>query len=56
MVLAFDAGGANPEATWYVQTSEPPPDVTPEQFSAYVKSEYDRYAKLIPELGIKGQQ
>jgi tripartite-type tricarboxylate transporter receptor subunit TctC len=27
--------------------------MTPEQFSAYVKSEYDRYAKLIPELGIK---
>jgi tripartite-type tricarboxylate transporter receptor subunit TctC len=27
--------------------------MTPEQFSAYVKSEYDRYARLIPELGIK---
>ena len=27
--------------------------MTPEQFSAYVKGEYDRYARLIPELGIK---
>jgi tripartite-type tricarboxylate transporter receptor subunit TctC len=27
--------------------------MTPEQFSAYVKTEYDRYARLIPELGIK---
>ena len=27
--------------------------MTPAQFAAYVKSEYDRYAKLIPELGIK---
>ena len=26
--------------------------MTPEQFAAYVRSEYDRYAKLIPELGI----
>jgi tripartite-type tricarboxylate transporter receptor subunit TctC len=26
--------------------------MTPEQFAAYVKTEYDRYAKLIPELGI----
>jgi tripartite-type tricarboxylate transporter receptor subunit TctC len=27
--------------------------MTPVQFAAYVKSEYERYAKLIPELGIK---
>ena len=27
--------------------------MTPAQFAAYVKSEYDRYAKLIPALGIK---
>jgi len=27
--------------------------MTPAEFAAYVKSEYDRYAKLIPELGIK---
>jgi tripartite-type tricarboxylate transporter receptor subunit TctC len=27
--------------------------MTPEQFAAYVKSEHQRYAKLIPELGIK---
>jgi tripartite-type tricarboxylate transporter receptor subunit TctC len=26
--------------------------LTPEQFAAYVRSEYQRYAKLIPELGI----
>ena len=33
-----------------VELAEP---MTPEQFSAYVKSEYERYARLIPELGIK---
>jgi tripartite-type tricarboxylate transporter receptor subunit TctC len=33
-----------------VELAEP---MTPEQFAAYVRSEYDRYAKLIPELGIK---
>ena len=27
--------------------------MTPEQFAAYVRSEYDRYGKLIPELGIR---
>jgi tripartite-type tricarboxylate transporter receptor subunit TctC len=27
--------------------------MTPTEFAAYVKSEYERYAKLIPELGIK---
>jgi tripartite-type tricarboxylate transporter receptor subunit TctC len=27
--------------------------MTPEQFGAYVRSEYDRYARLIPELGIQ---
>jgi tripartite-type tricarboxylate transporter receptor subunit TctC len=27
--------------------------MTPEQFAAYVRSEHQRYAKLIPELGIK---
>jgi tripartite-type tricarboxylate transporter receptor subunit TctC len=27
--------------------------MTPAEFAAYVKSEYERYAKLIPELGIK---
>jgi tripartite-type tricarboxylate transporter receptor subunit TctC len=27
--------------------------MTPEQFASYVKSEHQRYAKLIPELGIK---
>jgi len=27
--------------------------MTPEQFAAYVKSEHERYSKLIPELGIK---
>ena len=27
--------------------------MTPAEFAAYVKSEHDRYAKLIPELGIK---
>jgi tripartite-type tricarboxylate transporter receptor subunit TctC len=29
--------------------------MTPEQFGAYVRSEHAKYAKLIPELGIKGQ-
>jgi tripartite-type tricarboxylate transporter receptor subunit TctC len=27
--------------------------MTPEQFAGYVRSEYDRYSRLIPELGIK---
>jgi tripartite-type tricarboxylate transporter receptor subunit TctC len=27
--------------------------MTPDQFAAYVRGEYERYAKLIPELGIK---
>jgi len=29
--------------------------MSPEQFSAYVRAEHAKYAKLIPELGIKGQ-
>lgn len=29
------------------------PALSPEQFSAYVRAEHARYAKLIPELGIK---
>jgi tripartite-type tricarboxylate transporter receptor subunit TctC len=33
-----------------VDLAEP---MTPEQFAAYVRSEYQRYAKLIPELGIR---
>jgi tripartite-type tricarboxylate transporter receptor subunit TctC len=33
-----------------VDLAEP---MTPEQFAAYVRSEHQRYAKLIPELGIK---
>jgi len=33
-----------------VELAEP---MTPAEFAAYVKSEHDRYAKLIPELGIK---
>jgi tripartite-type tricarboxylate transporter receptor subunit TctC len=33
-----------------VELAEP---MTPAEFAAYVKSEYDRYSKLIPELGIK---
>jgi tripartite-type tricarboxylate transporter receptor subunit TctC len=28
------------------------PPMTPEEFAAYVKSESDRYAKLLPQLGI----
>ena len=28
--------------------------MSPEQFSAYVRAEHAKYAKLIPELGIKG--
>ena len=35
--------------TLAVNLAEP---MTPEQFAAYVRSEYQRYAKLIPELGI----
>jgi len=35
-----------------VDVAEP---MTPEQFAAYVRSEHARYAKLIPELGIKSQ-
>ena len=35
-----------------VNVAEP---MTPEQFAAYVRSEHAKYAKLIPELGIKGQ-
>jgi tripartite-type tricarboxylate transporter receptor subunit TctC len=33
-----------------VDLAEP---MTPERFAAYVRSEHERYAKLIPELGIK---
>jgi tripartite-type tricarboxylate transporter receptor subunit TctC len=33
-----------------VDLAEP---MTPQQFAAYVRSESDRYAKLIPELGLK---
>ena len=33
-----------------VDLAEP---MTPEQFGAYVRAEHARYAKLIPELGIK---
>ena len=33
-----------------VDLAEP---MTPQQFAAYVKSEHERYSKLIPELGIK---
>jgi tripartite-type tricarboxylate transporter receptor subunit TctC len=33
-----------------VDLAEP---MTPEQFSAYVKNEFERYSRLIPELGIK---
>ncbi|HVJ23777.1 MAG TPA: tripartite tricarboxylate transporter substrate binding protein [Burkholderiales bacterium] len=29
--------------------------MSPEQFTAYVRAEHAKYAKLIPELGIKGQ-
>jgi tripartite-type tricarboxylate transporter receptor subunit TctC len=29
--------------------------MSPEQFSTYVRAEHAKYAKLIPELGIKGQ-
>ena len=35
--------------TLAVDLAEP---MTPEQFAAYVRSEYQRYSKLIPELGI----
>jgi tripartite-type tricarboxylate transporter receptor subunit TctC len=28
--------------------------MSPEQFATYVRAEHARYAKLIPELGIKG--
>jgi len=35
-----------------VNVAEP---MTPEQFGAYVRAEHANYAKLIPELGIKGQ-
>jgi len=35
-----------------VNVAEP---MTPEQFGAYVRAEHAKYAKLIPELGIKGQ-
>jgi tripartite-type tricarboxylate transporter receptor subunit TctC len=33
-----------------VDVAEP---MSPEQFAAYVRAEHARYAKLIPELGIK---
>jgi tripartite-type tricarboxylate transporter receptor subunit TctC len=36
-----------------VNLAEP---MTPEQFAAYVRSEYARYAKLLPELNIGTQQ
>ena len=38
--------------TLAVDVAEP---MSPEQFAAYVRGEHARYAKLIPELGIKSQ-
>jgi tripartite-type tricarboxylate transporter receptor subunit TctC len=35
-----------------VDVAEP---MTPDQFAAYVRAEHAKYAKLVPELGIKGQ-
>ena len=35
-----------------VDLAEP---MTPQQFAAYVRSESDRYARLVPELGIARQ-
>jgi tripartite-type tricarboxylate transporter receptor subunit TctC len=35
-----------------VDLAEP---MTPQQFAAYVRGEYDRYARLVPELGIARQ-
>ena len=35
-----------------VDVAEP---MSPDQFAAYVRAEHAKYAKLIPELGIKGQ-
>lgn len=29
------------------------PPMTPEQFASYVRAEYERYAKLLPQLGIR---
>jgi tripartite-type tricarboxylate transporter receptor subunit TctC len=31
------------------------PPMSPDEFAAYVRGEHARYAKLLPELGIKGQ-
>ena len=31
------------------------PPMSPEAFAAYVRAESERYAKLLPELGIRGQ-
>ncbi len=36
-----------------VDLAEP---MSPQAFASYVRGEYDRYAKLVPELGIKPQQ
>jgi tripartite-type tricarboxylate transporter receptor subunit TctC len=33
----------------------PAVDTTPEKFAAQLKTEYERYRKLIPEIGIKPQ-
>jgi len=35
------------------QGLEVAPPMTPEAFSAYVRAEYDRYARLVPEIGLK---
>jgi tripartite-type tricarboxylate transporter receptor subunit TctC len=34
------------------QGLEVAPPMTPEAFAAYVRSESERYAKLIPEIGL----
>ena len=37
------------------QGGSPAVDTTPEKFAAQLKTEYERYRKLIPEIGIKPQ-
>ncbi len=42
-------------ARFELQGGEPAADTTPESYAKLLRAEYDRYRKLIPEIGIKPQ-
>jgi tripartite-type tricarboxylate transporter receptor subunit TctC len=42
-------------ARFELQGGEPAVDTTPESYAKLLRAEYERYRKLIPEIGIKPQ-